>query len=87
LQLRQEHIFFSLSFRSCVFNGQRPRWKNTNVPYPGTIVQVIGTASHLTQDGVLAVDIENVVLTVPTSPAVDSQADNDGEQQQGPSKK
>ena len=53
-------------YPSATFNSSRPRWKNTNVPFPGAIVQVIGTCSRVCQDATLAIDIENIVLNVPT---------------------
>jgi hypothetical protein len=53
---------------SAIFSSTRPRWKNTNVPFPGTVVQVTGLCSRVLDGTNLAIDIENVVLNVPTSP-------------------
>lgn len=53
---------------SAIFSGSRPRWKNTNLPFPGTVVQVTGLCSRVLDGTNLALDIENVVLNVPTSP-------------------
>jgi hypothetical protein len=72
---------------SCVFNGERPRWKNTTVPYPGTIIQITGICSHVTQDGLLAVDVDNIVLNVPTSPSSALANENEDAGASGASKK
>jgi hypothetical protein len=72
---------------SCLFNSERPRWKNTNVPYPGTIIHVVGVCSHVTQDGLLALDVENIILNVPSTPAVNMSASTDDSTDQTSSKK
>ena len=42
------HLFHhSTLFQSAVFNSTRPRWKNTNIPFPGTIVLIIGQCAHV----------------------------------------
>ena len=53
---------------SAIFSSTRPRWKNTNVPFPGTVVQVTGLCSRVLDGTNLAIDIEHVVLNVPTLP-------------------
>ena len=53
---------------SCIFNREHPCWKNTNIPYPGTIIHVVGVCSHIKQDSLLAMDVENIVLNVLSTP-------------------
>jgi hypothetical protein len=71
---------------SAIFSSSSPRWKNTNVPFPGTIVLVIGHCSRVLDGACLALDIENIVLNVPTSPTSALSA-SDGEQTQPSGKK
>jgi hypothetical protein len=70
----------STLFQSTVFNSARPRWKNTNIPFPGTIVLVIGQCARVLDRGTLAVDIENIVLNVPVTPNSTLSQDEDGDQ-------
>ena|ERR1700736_2235308 len=65
---------------SGLFNSARPRWKNINIPYPGSIVQIIGTCSHMALNGSLAIDIENIILNVPNSTAAADSSGGDGDE-------
>ena len=53
---------------SCIFNEEHPCWKNTNIPYSHTIIHVVSVCSHITQDSLLAMDVENIVLNVLSTP-------------------
>lgn len=77
---------FLMSFCSAIFSSSRPRWKNTNVPFPGSIVLIIGHCSRILDGTNLAVDIENIVLNVPTSP-VSALSPSEGEQAAAAGKK
>jgi hypothetical protein len=77
----------STLFQSAVFNSARPRWKNTNIPFPGTIVLIVGQCARVLDRGTLAVDIENIVLNVPVTPNSALSQDEDGDQPAGKKRK
>jgi hypothetical protein len=66
---------------SGIFSSTRPRWKNTNVPFPGTVVQITGLCSRVLDSANHAVKIENIILNVPTSPNVPASSGETGEEQ------
>src|SRR5882724_8333150 len=53
----------------------RPRWQSTTVPYKGAVVEVSGIASHVGLNGMLTIEIENIIPNVPQSPAPSATAD------------
>jgi hypothetical protein len=82
------HLFHhSTLFQSAVFNSTHPRWKNTNIPFPGTIVLVIGQCACVLDRGTLGVDIENIVLNVPVTPNSTLLQDKDGDWPAGKKRK